>query len=455
MIFPVPHYMVILLKAKAGAAAPGLDQISALPVTFPYRYRILMFLCSLTTLTYLDRSCISLVGVRLKADLGLNNEQFGWVVASFALAYALFEIPSGAWGDRIGPRAVFIRIVLWWSLFTALTGLVTGLVSLLVIRFLFGMGESGTMPNSILVVSRWFPVTETGRALPWVGIGTQIGAAIAPLVVLPLASRWGWRMPFFVNGLIGVGWVMVCFVWFRNFPGQMRLMPDKEKRYIEAGCRHRELQRLLPWSLIFRNRTIWALMGMYFCFQWANYFFIAWMPVYLQEKRGFSEDQTKYIIFFLFAAGVVGLLVGGFCSDYLVKKKGLRLGRRLIGMLGIGLCGVSILAAGNLAGRYPAAWSLVAANFFYSFGVMTSFAVCTDVGRNNAGTVAGAMNFFGQIGSFFLALVFGRLVQQTHDFNRPLLVIAVVLLVGTLLWLLIDPLDQLPQLDRLEPAGLA
>src|SRR4029077_2363625 len=123
----------------------------------PYRYRVLALLCSLTTLTYLDRICISIVGVRIKSEFGLDIEQFGWVLASFALAYALFEIPSGAWGDRIGPKSVFIRIVLWWSFFTAMTGLVNGLISLLVMRFLFGMGESGTMPNNVLVISRWFP----------------------------------------------------------------------------------------------------------------------------------------------------------------------------------------------------------------------------------------------------------------------------------------------------------
>src|SRR5678810_612920 len=147
----------------------------------PYRYRVLAFLCSLTTLTYLDRICISIVGVRLKADLHLSNEQFGWVLASFALAYALFEIPSGVLGDRIGPRAVFIRIVLFWSLFTGLTGLVSGLVGLLIVRFLFGVGESGTYPNCMIVMSRWFPVQEMARSLTWVGIGSQIGSAIAPL----------------------------------------------------------------------------------------------------------------------------------------------------------------------------------------------------------------------------------------------------------------------------------
>src|SRR6476620_1285628 len=181
----------------------------------PYRFRVLALLCSLTTLTYLDRICISIVGVRIKSDLHLNNEQFGWVLASFALAYALFEIPSGALGDRIGSRAIFIRIVLFWSFFPALTGFVTGLAGLLIVRFLFGAGESGTYPNSLIVVSRWFPVNETGRALIWVGVGSQIGSAIAPLIVIPLAVAYGWQMPFFVNGAIGIVWVVICYLWFR------------------------------------------------------------------------------------------------------------------------------------------------------------------------------------------------------------------------------------------------
>ena len=311
----------------------------------PYRFRVLAFICSLTTLTYLDRICISIVGVRLKADLGLNNQQFGWVLAAFALAYALFEIPSGAWGDRIGPRLVFMRIVLWWSLFTVLTGLVSGLVSLILIRFLFGMGESGTMPNSVLVISRWFPAHETGRALPWMGIGTQIGAAIAPLIIIPIASAYGWRAPFFVNGVIGLAWVLLCYTWFKNFPSEMKHISPKETVLIESHRRYHPHQSLLPWKVIFKNRTIWALMGMYFCYQWANYFFIAWMPVFLQEKLHFTEHQSGSIIFVLFIAGIAGLLIGGFCIDWLAKKKGLLFGRRCIGMMGIGGCGLSILTA--------------------------------------------------------------------------------------------------------------
>lgn len=422
---------------------PNPRFIDQMPTNFPYRFRVLIFLCSLTTLTYLDRVSISIVGVRIKAGLGLNNAQFGQVLASFALAYALFEIPSGAWGDRIGPRAVFIRIVLWWSLFTALTGLATGLISLLLIRFLFGMGEAGTMPNCVLVISRWFPAGETGRALPWMGIGTQIGAAIAPLIIIPIASRFGWQMPFYVNAAIGLGWVLICSLWFRNFPSQMRHIPASERELIESGSRYRKHQAMLSWKLIFSNRSLLSLMAMYFCFQWANYFFVAWMPVYLQEKLHYSEKETGPIIFILFVVGIFGLLLGGFCIDWVARRKGLFFGRRFIGMVGIGLCGLAIFFAAISERAGISASCLVAANGFYSFGVMSAFAVCTDIGRNNAGTVSGAMNSCGQLGAFFLALVFGEIVNKTNRFDTALFVIAAAQFIGLLFWLMIDPRKQI------------
>jgi sugar phosphate permease len=403
-------------------------------------------LCSLTTLTYLDRICISIVGVRLKSDLHLDNEQFGWVLAAFALAYAVFEIPSGMLGDLIGPRKVFIRIVLLWSLFTALTGLVNGLIALLIVRFLFGVGESGTYPNSILVVSRWFPVHETGKALSWVGIGSQIGAAVAPLIIVPIAAAYGWRMPFFVIGSIGLLWVWICYSWFRDFPAQMKNISVAEIEMITSSCRHRDQQQLVPWKQIFSNSTLWPLMGMYFCCQFANYFFVAWMPVYLQEGRGFSENAMKTITSVLFIAGIAGFLTGGAAGDIFLKRNGLKKGRRLTGMTGLGACGFLLLSAAISTNNTLTACSLIGANFSFSFGVMVSYAVCADIGKNNSGTVTGAMNFFGQMGAFSLALIFGKIVQTTHRFDYPVYLLSFVVFTGCLLWLAIDPEKTLPDI---------
>src|SRR5712675_1345328 len=133
--------------------------------TFPYRYRVLFFLFSLLFVTYLDRISIGLVGKRIISEFHLTNEQFGWILSAFSLAYAIFETPSGIMGDRKGQKVVLIRIVLWWSLFTALTGATTGLLSLIIVRFFFGVGEAGALPNTSGVISRWFPANEISRGI--------------------------------------------------------------------------------------------------------------------------------------------------------------------------------------------------------------------------------------------------------------------------------------------------
>lgn len=406
---------------------------------FPYRYRILVLLFFLILITYLDRICISLVGVRIKSEFDLTNEQFGWVLASFSLAYALFEIPSGILGDRIGQRSVLLRIVIWWSLFTALTGVATGLLMLISVRFLFGMGEAGAFPTSSGVVSRWFPLNETARSLSALFVGQNAGAAIAPLILIPIAAAFGWRTTFFVNGFIGLLWVIVCFLWFRNNPSEMKGITIEEKDFIEKNRRLIAHEQIFSWKKAFKNRSLRALVASFFCSQWGLYFFIAWMPVYLQEGRHFSENEMKMITFSVFIFGIVGSLAAGFISDYLVKQKGLGLGRKFLGVLALGLLSMSFLVAAMTPNNTIVILCLYTGLLFYPFNVIVSFSTCVDIGGNRVGTVVGIMNFFGQIGSFFLAVVFGKIVDITHSFDTPMFVLSSVLMTGSILWLFVDP----------------
>jgi len=405
---------------------------------FPYRYRILAFLFFLTLITYLDRISISLVGVRIKSEFNLTNEQFGWVLASFSLAYAIFEIPSGLLGDRIGQRAVLIRIVLWWSIFTALTGATTGLLTLICVRFLFGMGEAGAYPTSSGVVSRWFPTGETARSLSSLFVGQNAGAAIAPLIVIPIAVAFGWRAPFFVNGFIGLIWVLVCFLWFRNNPSEMKGITEEEKNFIERNRRFIGHKQSFPWKIALKNGSLWALVASLFCSQWGQYFFIAWMPVYLQEGRHFSENDMKMITSYFFIIGIAGVLSAGYLSDWLVKRKGLRFGRKFLGIIALSMLALSFLVAAVTSNNTVVVISLYIGQLFYSFIPIVSFSTCVDIGGDHVGTVAGIMNFFGQIGAFFLAIVFGKIVDITHSFSTPLIVVAGVLFAGSLSWFFVD-----------------
>jgi MFS transporter, ACS family, glucarate transporter len=409
----------------------------------PYRFRVLVFLFFLIIITYLDRNCISLVGTQIKAEFGLSNEQFGLVLAAFSLAYAVFEIPAGMMGDRFGQRVMFIRIVLLWSLFTILTGFTGGLISLIVVRFLFGMGEAGVFPTATAVIARWLPVDETARGVNATTIGQTVSLMIAPLIIVPLAAWFGWRSVFFVSGSIGFLWVWVCYSWFRNHPSEMKGMSDEEKTFIEAHRKFKTHSEEFDLKLLLKNRSLLALTIVHFCANWGFYFFIAWLPIYLREGRGFSENEMKYTTSFMFASGLIVVLFGGLLSDRLVKLKGLLFGRRFFGMSILGGTAIALLITGFTSSNIVVVISLTTAYLFFPLNNTTNYSTCVDIGGNQAGTAAGIMNFGGQIGGLFLSLTFGKLADMTHSFTIPVLVVAVVLAVGCLLWLFVDPRKQL------------
>ena len=403
------------------------------------RHKVLTLLFFLSIIVYLDRVCISVSGKRIKDDLGLSNEQFGWVLGAFALAYALFEVPTGIMGDRFGSRKVLTRVVLWWSLFTALTGVANGLISLMIIRFLFGMGEAGAYPNSSIVVSRWFPKYETGRAQAFIWAAGRIGGALAPLIVVPIAVAFGWRASFYVMGFVGVLWVIIWYWWFKDEPAQVKNISIQELDEIQTNQSIRSTDHSIPWTTFFKNGNMLALMLMFHFFMYGAYFFSAWLPTYLQEGRGFSENDMKFFATLPFALGAIGCFAGGFLSDLLAKKKGLKYGRRAVGLVSMGISSIIVLMAALTKNNQTAAVLLAIGMAFKDFTLPVAFATCVDIGKNRAGLVAGAMNFAGQLGAFFLAIIFGKIVDSTGNYNTPLYFIAIVLFLSSLLWLRINP----------------
>src|SRR3984893_9530488 len=182
------------------------------------RYGVLAFLAAMAFILYLDRACINQAAPIIKRELGISNTQLAIILGAFALAYGVFEIPAGWWGDRYGSRRILTRIVVWWSLFTALTGAAWGFGTLVVIRFLFGAGEAGALPNSARILRGWFPDSARGRAQGIVTTAMLLGGAAANATSQWLIDRIGWRWSFPVFALIGVGWAVAFYLWFRDDP---------------------------------------------------------------------------------------------------------------------------------------------------------------------------------------------------------------------------------------------
>lgn len=409
-----------------------------------YRHRVLAFLFFLSVITYIDRVCISVAGKTMQEDMGISPENWGWVLGAFAISYAAFEIPSGSMGDRVGPRRVLTRIVIWWSAFTSLTGVVKSFPALLGVRFLFGAGEAGAYPNSSAAISRWFPFVERARAHGLVWMASRVGGAISPLLVVPIQMAFGWRMSFMVFGVMGVLWAAAWYVWFRDHPSEKAGVTAAEMEEIGAGSKP-ESHQGLPWGKVLRVPNLWWIMLMYHTYCWGSFFYLSWLHTFLENGRGFSKEDLIAYSWLPFVFGGTANLLGGITSDYMVKRVGLKWGRRLCGFIGLGASAIFLIATTFTKHKVLSVLLLALGYAGSDFMLPVAWAVCLDVGRRYAGAVTGAMNTAGQIGSFATSVAFGYLVKYYGSYDAPLIPMGILTAVSALLWLKIDPTVQLVQ----------
>jgi len=414
-----------------------------------YRHRVLGMLFLLSIITYIDRVCISVAGPAMQKDLGISPERWGWVVGVFAIAYAAFEIPSGALGDRIGARKVLTRIVIWWSVFTSLTGTVSNYLVLLTVRFLFGAGEAGAYPNASSSISRWFPTIERARAQGIVWMASRIGGALSPLLVIPIQLRWGWRASFWTFGVIGLIWAVVWYSWYRDTPREKPGVSHAEIEEIERGQAAARTHHGLPWAMVLAKGQFWLILVMYHTYCWGSYFFLSWLHTYLAKGRGYTPQELAWLSPLPFICGALANLSGGLVSDHLVKKLGLKWGRRTVGMVGLGASACFMVLTALIRYKYAAVVLLALAYAGSDFMLPVAWAVCLDVGRKYAGAVTGAMNTAGQIGSFLSSVAFGYLVRWFASYNAMIWPMAGMLAISALLWLKIDPTQELAPEERL------
>lgn len=405
-----------------------------------YRHRVLGLLILLFAITYIDRVCISVAGPRMQEDLHIDPVGWGWVTAMFTLSYCLFEIPTGALGDRIGPRRVLTRVVLWWSAFTSLTGIVSSYYLLLITRFCFGAGEAGAFPNASIVISRWFPPTQRASISGVMLMASQIGGAIAPLLVVPIQIRYGWRASFFVFGVVGVIWAAVWYTWFRDSPAEKPGVSVAE--LTETAGFPRAPAHGFPWRIAFGSESVLALMGTAFCYVYVYTFFQTWFHTFLVRGRGFSEGSLMLSALpYVVAAGAN--LTGGAASDAVVRRLGLKWGRRSLGIAGLGTACLFTLAAMVTRQQLLTVILLSLVYGAITFQQSGVFGVCLDIGRKHAGSMVGLMNTSAQVGGLLSSVAYGYIVKRFDSYDAPFVPMAAVLFLGALLWFKIDASTEL------------
>jgi len=335
---------------------------------------------------------------------------------------------------------VLTRIVLWWSAFTTLTGTVASYPLLLLVRFCFGIGEAGAYPNAATVIARWIPSRQRARAWGLLWMTSQVGAAVSPLLVVPIMTRYGWRAAFFVFGSAGVVWAAAWYWWFRDWPHEKPGVSSAELG--EIGSSPGERHGRLPWGRALADGTFWRIALIGACYVYVIAFFQAWLQTYLVRGRGYTEaalvlSSLPYVV------GAVANGSGGLRSDALVRRWGLKAGRRTVGVVGLS-CAAAFVAATIVTTSNP--WALVFLSLAYA-GILLQqpnlCAVCLDTGRQHAGAVFGFMNTASQIASTISSIAFGYLVGYSGNYNAPFIPMVATLSIGAILWLKIDPTHQL------------
>jgi ACS family glucarate transporter-like MFS transporter len=408
--------------------------------------------------TYMDRACIASAADRIMEDLHISLEIWGLILGIFAVGYALFQIPSGWIADKFGPRKALTIVVSVWSCFTALTGAATNAIQMLVLRFLFGVGEAGAFPGAAQAFYRWLPAKERGLAHGINFSGSRLGAALS-LFLMPILIRgcswettfWGllnepfpiiwsgigWRWTFVFNGVIGIIWATVWLIWFRDNPQDNKKVTPAELAYIEKG-RVEDLKTSIKSSFVevFTSLNMSLAMMQYFASNVTFYITLTWLPLYMGKQWGEKAIFASAIP--LVGAAAANWLAGTMVTQ--LHKKGYHVGsRRITAIIGfsLGVLGLVLATQTDSLAFFVFAFSL--ATFGVDMTLSPSWAFCNDIGGGKSGAVSGAMNMVGNIGGALSAIIFPLLLSEDGSANTFFILAAVINGLAIVCWLFMNP----------------
>lgn len=421
------------------------------------RHKFVVATFILSLILYIDRACISAAKDDITSDFRLSDEQFGWVLSIFAIGYAIAQTPAGALSDRLGPRKVLTAVVSFWSLFTALTGATFNFVSLLICRFLFGLGEAGAFPGMARATFSWIPIKERGLVTGINFSASRLGGAAAMFAMPVLIAIMGWRLTFVVFGLLGFVWAAIWYVWFRDEPADHKSISAEEKAHILASRQQPTLSTTkLTADMVLGSRNMWFTMGQYFCSNFTFFFALTWLYPYVRETYNLTPEKAGVLAAIPLLGGFFGNLVSGALVDRIFRSGKFELSRRLPAIIGFSLAAIGLLASLHMDNVFGAVAFLTLAVFGADMTLSPSWSFCVDIGGRNAGTVSGTMNMAGNVGAVLTSLAFPYLKSWFADSSlvgegalfaqetEPFFYFAAALsILAIVLWVFMNPKEQL------------
>jgi ACS family glucarate transporter-like MFS transporter len=422
----------------------------------PIRYVLVLWLMVLSAVAYLDRTNISVAGIEIGQEFGISKILLGRIFSAFLIGYAGFQIPAGLLARRLGPRRALGLLGLWWGVFIALTAMIprgtaAALLILIGLRFALGAGEAMMYPAASQFVERWFPVKERGKANGFIFAGIGLGAGLTPQIVTTIILHHGWRASFAFSACVGLTAGLVWYLLARDTPEEHPWVGDAERALIVSTRRVAQVgedeaarygKHRVPWSNILRSKVALALTASYFTFGYVAWLFFQWMYIYMAQVRGLNLKTSAVYTAFPFIAMTIGCMLGGIVSDSIAARLGLRAGRCVLPGVALALTAV-LLVLGSRAHSAETAALVLAGGAGILYLAQSSFwAVSADIAGEYTGIVGGMMNMGGQLGGACTAWV-TPLFAKWFGWDASFLIAAGLALVGGLVWIVIDPNQQL------------
>ena len=415
------------------------------------RYLLVLWLLVLSTIAFLDRTNISIAGVEIGKEFGVDNTHLGWVFSAFLVGYASFQLPGGVLLRRFGPRRVLTFFVLLWGVFTILTALVPpgmrgSLWMLILVRIALGASSSVMYPSANQFIERWFPTHERGKANGIVFAGVGLGSALAGPLITAIILLYGWHDAFWFCAAAGTLAAAVWFVVARDAPEQHPWISNEELATIASGRGDGGRKRSVggttpasvPWMRIFASKEVLALMTSYFTFGYIGWIFFSWFYIYLAQVRGLSLKTSAVYSVFPFVAMTVGSLAGGVASDWLARAWSARVGRCYLPAFALLMTAI-LLLVGSRAQSAVSATAVLACGAGSLYLSQSCFwSVTADFAGEFSGVVSSTVNMSCQGGAAVTASL-TPLLAAWFGWEASFLAATLLALLGATAWMVVNP----------------
>lgn len=396
------------------------------------------------TKNYMDRQVLGVLKGPLQHEFGWNDVDYGNLVFAFQTAYALGMIFMGQLIDRLGTRVGYAVAMVFWSLASMGHAIASSFATFAIARAALGFGEAGVFPASIKSVAEWFPKKERALATGIFNAGTNIGAIITPLIVPWIAVHLGWRWAFLFTGALGFVWLALWLIWYRR-PEQHPRCIAGEREYIQSDPAAPPGK--IPWARLLRYRQTWTFAAGKFMVDPIWWFYLFWIPDYLQREHGLRLTQIGLPILVIYVISDVGSVAGGWLSSALIRRGfSVNAGRKWA-MLACAVCVVPIAMVYRVSGLWPATLLIGLAAAAHQGFSANLFTLTSDLFPSRAvGSVVGIGGMAGAVGGMLIAQIVGHVLQWTNSYMIPFFIAASAYLVAILLIHLLSP--------KLEPAEI-